>query len=448
MHIRTSAAGALLAGLALAGAADAAPPNLSVDLHHRTLVVTRTADAEAIALRPAGRKLEIDAGRDGSAEFRIERHRFDRVVVLGGDGSDELVVSGGDARDRFSFSAGRDGDIRFVDGDRDPLRLDGIERLAVTPGGGADTVVAGDVTGSVVNDVDLDLAAADGAADRVVVEGTDGPDFPSVFGGVPDVFVGGLASLVQMRNAAPADALVVRGRAGDDVISAGGVPAGAPGITLEGGPGDDGIDGGDGDDLVIGGGGTDIVDPNRGDDVALLGSGLDGLRWDPGDGSDVVDGQAGPDSLLFIGSADDETFTATADGRGVRFTRDVGGIVMDLRDVEHLETLADRGADRLSVGDLSGTVAELVEINLGGALGSPASDGAADVVEVLGTAGDDALRLTGAGTTAELAGLPATVRMHRADGATDRLAVQGGAGADALDSTALPAGLIGVDFAD
>ena len=38
--------------------------------------------------------------------------------------------------------------------------------------------------------------------------------------------------------------------------------------------------------------------------------------------------------------------------------------------------------------------------------------------------------------------------MHRADGATDRLAVQGGAGADALDSTALPAGLIGVDFAD
>ena len=390
MHIRTSAAGALLAGLALAGAADAAPPNLSVDLHRRTLVVTRTADAEAIALRPAGRKLEIDAGRDGSAEFRIERHRFDRVVVLGGDGSDELVVAGGDARDRFSFSAGRDGDIRFVA--RRPRPAPARRHRAARRHTGRRRRHRGRRRRDRErrHDVDLDLAAADGAADRVVVEGTDGPDFPSVFGGVPDVFVGGLASLVQMRNAAPADALVVRGRAGDDVISAGGVPAGAPGITLEGGPGDDGIDGGDGDDLVIGGGGTDIVDPNRGDDVALLGSGLDGLRWDPGDGSDVVDGQAGPDSLLFIGSADDETFTATADGRGVRFTRDVGGIVMDLRDVEHLETLADRGADRLSVGDLSGTVAELVEINLGGALGSPASDGAADVVEVLGTAGDDA----------------------------------------------------------
>jgi hypothetical protein len=121
---------------------------------------------------------------------------------------------------------------------------------------------------------------------------------------------------------------------------------------------------------------------------------------------------------------------------------------MDLRDVEHLETLADGGADRLSVGDLSGTVAELVEINLGGAPGGPASDGAADVVDVLGTAGDDALRLTGAGTTAELTGLPATVRMHRADGATDRLAVQGGPGADSLDAAGLPAGLIGVDFAD
>jgi hypothetical protein len=162
----------------------------------------------------------------------------------------------------------------------------------------------------------------------------------------------------------------------------------------------------------------------------------------------VVDGQAGRDSLLFIGSADAEAFTATAQGRGVRFTRDVGAIVMDLRDVEHLETLAGQGADTLSVGDLSGTVADLVEINLGGMPGLPASDGAADVVTVAGTAADDAMRVTGAGTTVDLTGLPAAVRLSRADGATDRLVVNGGGGADALDASGLPAGTVGVEFVD
>ena len=67
---------------------------------------------------------------------------------------------------------------------------------------------------------------------------------------------------------------------------------------------------------------------------------------------------------------------------------------------------------------------------------------------VAGTGGDDAIAVAGGGTTADVTGLPATVRITRADAATDTLAIEGGDGADTLDAGGLAAGVIGLAFTD
>ena len=58
------------------------------------------------------------------------------------------------------------------------------------------------------------------------------------------------------------------------------------------------------------------------------------FQWDPGDGSDTVEGQDGTDTMLFNGSNIGEVFDASANGGRLRFTRNVGAIVMDANDVE------------------------------------------------------------------------------------------------------------------
>ena len=87
--------------------------------------------------------------------------------------------------------------------------------------------------------------------------------------------------------------------------------------------------------------------------MALLGAGDDVFQWDPGDGNDTVEGQDGTDTMLFNGADGDEIFEISANGERVRFTRNVGNIVMDLNDVEAIDLNALGGADTTTVNDLS-----------------------------------------------------------------------------------------------
>jgi Ca2+-binding RTX toxin-like protein len=66
---------------------------------------------------------------------------------------------------------------------------------------------------------------------------------------------------------APNDRLVVNALAGDDVLDASGVAAGALLLTLDGGDGNDIVIGGDGDDRLLGGAGDDILIGNAGNDT-------------------------------------------------------------------------------------------------------------------------------------------------------------------------------------
>src|SRR5262249_14577397 len=160
--------------------------------------------------------------------------------------------------------------------------------------------------------------------------------------------------------------------------------------------------------------GNDLVDGNRGNDQASLGGGDDTFQWDPGDGSDVVEGQGGHDTLAFNGSNAGEHIDLSANGPRVRLTRDVGAITMDVDGIDAIAVKALGSADTVTVGDLTGTDARTVAVDLGGSDGQP--DQQADTVNVLGTADDDRIKLANADNGAlEVDGLYARTQVTGGD---------------------------------
>src|SRR5262249_26525591 len=146
--------------------------------------------------------------------------------------------------------------------------------------GGVDTITVNDLTGTDVSNVNIDLAGSggggDGAADTVVINGTNGNDAISVSSGSNGVVtVHGLGTDITISNFdAKNDKLVINGLGGDDVIEASGLEAGI--LLTE--------NGGDGNDVLIGGKGDDTLNGNAGDDVLIGGPGQDVLDQGPGNG--------------------------------------------------------------------------------------------------------------------------------------------------------------------
>jgi Ca2+-binding RTX toxin-like protein len=192
-------------------------------------------------------------------------------------------------------------------------------------------------------------------------------------------------------------------------------------VTINGGPGNDTLIGGSGSDVLIGGPGNDTVDGGRGNDVALLGAGNDRFTWDPGDGSDTVEGQAGNDVLDFNGSNANENMDVSANGSRVRFTRDVGAVVMDLDGIEGLDVNALGGADTITVNDLTGTDLKAANIDLSGTSG--VGDGQPDTVIANGTNGPDHVHVTRSGSQVLSTGLAAQTRIVGSEAANDTLRV-------------------------
>jgi hypothetical protein len=206
--------------------------------------------------------------------------------------------------------------------------------------------------------------------------------------------------------------------------------------------------GGFGSEPLAGGSGDDDVDGNQGADVASLGLGDDSFTWDPGDGSDVVEGFLGTDRMLFNGSAGDEIFAASAVGQRVRFTRNLGNIVMDLNDVERIDLEALAGLDQTTVNDLTGTDLEDFNVDLEAALGSRTPDGVADSVTVNATGGVDVVDIEAVRGKTRVSGLVPTVQIARADPGLDTLVLNTLAGDDQVNIGAGVAALIGVTVND
>jgi len=362
-----------------------------------------------------------------------------RANLFGGAGTDTLI--GGSGGDMLFGQAGNDtllgkGGFDFLFG-----------------GGDNDILTGGDADDQVFGESGNDRMVWNPGDDTDLNEGGDGTDTVEVNGGNATEQFSATANGLRVRfdrlDPAPfsidigtSEKLLLNANGGDDHFSATGNLAALIQITVDGGPGNDTILGSNGADLLLGGDGDDFVDGQQGNDTALLGRGDDVFQWDPGDGSDAVEGEDGTDTMLFNGSAGSEIFEASANGQRVRFTRNLGNIVMDLNDVEVTDLNTLGSTDTTTVNDLSGT--DLVEVNVdqAGTIGGSAGDGAADTVIVNGTNGNDVIDVFGAGTSVAVVGLAARTNIANAEGANDSLVVNGLGGNDRVTATTLPAGVI------
>jgi hypothetical protein len=243
------------------------------------------------------------------------------------------------------------------------------------------------------------------------------------------------------------DRILVRAAGGDDTVkldTTNGAFTTTRPTVVDGGDGDDTLIGGSGPETFSGGSGNDSVDGNGGADKAFLGGGNDTFTWDPGVGSDVVEGGPGFDTHVFNGSGGDEVFEARDNFGRVSFTRDLGGIVMDLNDIEALDLRTLGGADQVTVSNLAGTGLSRVNVDLASAIGGSTPDGAADTVNVFGTKGDDTISATADNGTVRVAGLAATTRVSHVDADKDQLAIDGVTGTDSISVDPAVNALIGV----
>ena len=359
-------------------------------------------------------------------------------TLEGQDGVDTMLFFGSSASENIDIVA-NGGRVLFLrDVANVTMDLDDVESIDFRALGGADNIVVGDLSGTDMTEIGLDLrgpnGGGDGAADTVTVNGTNGADVFGAAGDAGGVNVFGLQAAVNIFFQELAnDHLTLNALGGDDNINASSLEADGIQLTMNGGLGQDIFLGSEGDDLINGG---------DGNDTALMGAGDDTFVWNPGDDDDTLEGQDGFDTMLFNGSNAAEQINIFANGGRVLFTRDIANVTMDLNDVEGIDFTARGGADSITVHDLSGTDVTEVNLNLESAPGSGVGDGQPDTVNVFGTTGDDVVLVVGDATGTSVLGLAAQVNITGAESANDRLVVNALAGDDVVEASGLAAAAI------
>src|SRR5215204_3127612 len=194
--------------------------------------------------------------------------------------------------------------------------------------------------------------------------------------------------------------IVVRGAAGADTLSINeryGVFTNTEATSLFGDTGNDVLRGGSAAERLFGGIGNDTIDGKR--------------------GNDLIEGGAGSDLVVFNGSNAAEKFEFSANGKRLRF---VGASTMNIAGVERFDLRASGGADNVVVNDLAGAGLGQLNADLG-------QDGAADVVNIKGSAAANELRVGG---RISIGGVGAAVKLLRAQAANDKLNLDPGPGSD------------------
>jgi Ca2+-binding RTX toxin-like protein len=206
-------------------------------------------------------------------------------TLEGQDGTDTMVFNGAAIAEKIDISANGDR-VRFT---RDiasiVMDLHGVEGIDFNALGGADTITVHDLSGTDVTEININLAstlggtAGDGAADAVIVYGTNGDDAVVVNGDASGTSVSNLSAQVNITGAEAAnDSLTVLLGDGDDALDASGLTATAIRFAADGENGDDilvgsvgndTLTGGAGDDVLIGLGGQDVLNAAPGNDTVL-----------------------------------------------------------------------------------------------------------------------------------------------------------------------------------
>jgi Ca2+-binding RTX toxin-like protein len=209
----------------------------------------------------------------------------DNDTLEGQAGFDTMRFNGANVAENINISANGGRVLFFRNIASVTMDLNDVEGIDFNALGGADVVVVGDLSGTDVVEVNINLAAAGGIGDAqpdsIIVNGTSGDDVILAFGDASGTSVLGLAAQVNIVGAeSTLDSLVINCLAGDDVVEASGLSAGGIKLVADGGvdddvliggDGDDLLSGGDGDDVLIGGPGVDVLDGGLGDNVVIQG---------------------------------------------------------------------------------------------------------------------------------------------------------------------------------
>jgi Ca2+-binding RTX toxin-like protein len=196
----------------------------------------------------------------GNGNDTIDGNRGNDVALMGngddtfiwdpGDGSDTVEGQNGNDTMVFNGAPGAEPVDLTANGNRlkffrqpGAITMDTheVERVDFNALGGADVVTVNDLTGTDVNEFNVDLAGSlggatgDGAADRVIVNGTNGDDTIAVSGGIGGVKVSGLVPTVNVFHSEAAnDRLEINTLAGTDTVNSAGLAAGVIQLFVDG----------------------------------------------------------------------------------------------------------------------------------------------------------------------------------------------------------------------
>lgn len=166
-----------------------------------------------------------DVALMGTGSDTFEWDPGDGSDTIGGQGGhDTLQFNGSNAPEKIDLSANGSRLRLFRDVAAITMDAAGIETVNLRLLGSADTLTVNDLTGTDVTSVGADLAGfdgtGDGAADSVIVNGTNGPDRVHVTSFGSQVSVAGLQPHVQISGSEPAnDTLLLNTLDGDDSVT-------------------------------------------------------------------------------------------------------------------------------------------------------------------------------------------------------------------------------------
>ena len=164
-------------------------------------------------------------------------------IVEGDSGTDTLDFNGSNASEKITLMANGPRVTVFRDIANITLDTDSVEATAIRALGGTDDVTAGNLAGTDMKSVAVNLAAFDGTADlaidRVIAEGTDGADKVTLGSEGATAVISGLKPVVRVTGAETQDSVTAALLDGDDTIRSSAVPTGEARVDADGGAGTD-----------------------------------------------------------------------------------------------------------------------------------------------------------------------------------------------------------------
>jgi Ca2+-binding RTX toxin-like protein len=156
-------------------------------------------------------------------------------VLEGQGGHDTMLFNGAPGLENIDMSANRDRLRFFRDAGKITMDTHGIERVDFVSLGGADVVTVNDLRGTGVREVNVDLGAADGQTEHVVLNATDRRDRVTVSGDADAVKVTGLPATVNVLHPEARDSVEINGIGDRDRVESK-LPAGTVQLAVDGVP--------------------------------------------------------------------------------------------------------------------------------------------------------------------------------------------------------------------